>query len=213
MIGMQIRSYPFKAGKDWYVEGWDLLRKDPFKNVGVGLCMAIFPVLFSYFPLIGKFIAPLISSALTLGFYVYAKELEKEGTGRFKNLFIILEEKAVLQRLIPYFVASVFMSLIVAGVSSLHLPFAGAWGLCIYLLWVAGTVFSLPMIYEGKDFFSSVRVNFEATHRNWVPFVAMALVGLAALILSLIPLGLGVVIFIPLSHFAWYRSFKNILSH
>lgn len=209
---MKIKSCPFKAGKDWYVEGWELLRKDPFKNVGVGLCMAIFPVLFSYFPFIGKFLAPLISSALTLGFYVYTKNLESEGSGSFKHLFVILEKKEVLQRLIPYFMASVFMSLIVAGVSALHLPFAGFWGLCVYLIWVAATVFSLPMIYEGEDFFSSVKINLEATHRNWVPFVAMALVGLAALIVSLIPLGLGVVIFIPLSHFAWYRSFKSILS-
>ncbi len=207
---MEIYKCSTESGKNWYIEGWELLKKDPFKSVWVGLSLVLLPLVLTFFPLVGKFLAPLATSFLTLGFYVYAKNLEQNTEGAFKDLFVAFSDGILLRRLVPYLLASVAVSFIVNFVSSSGLALSSFWGTAVYLFWVAGTLYSLPLIYEGFEFSESVKCSLKATHKNWISFLLMATIGLVVLILCLIPLGLGLVIFIPLSHFVWYRSFKEI---
>jgi uncharacterized membrane protein len=175
-------------------EGWELFLRRPALLAGATLIAAIINLAASMIPF-----ATLITYPLLLaGLYVMIIRLDAGESVALGNL------ADGLPRFVPLLVASVLISLLVTfGLMLLVLP-----GIYLAVAWGFTT---LNIIDRGMDFWPAMEDSRRTITAHFFPYFGLVLIMLVIVTLGSLPLGLGLLVAVPVCLGAQYRFYRRLL--
>lgn len=226
------------AGWTWVTEGWALFAKAPLMwIIGMVICFII-AIVMGLVPFIGSVAYQIIQPVLAAGFMVAARKLEQGGEFELEHLFAGFNKRLtpllivgiifLVGWIILILIFMVFVGFGVAGaiLSGNSDEIGAAMAASIGMIVLGGLVLTaamiplmaaywfapvLVMIHDVKPV-EAMKASFFACFRNFMPFLIYSLVMMGALIVALIPLGLGLLVWVPLAITSTYAAYRHIFT-
>lgn len=228
------------AGTSWVGEGWSLFTKAPLMWVVFTVLLFVFAVVSGLIPLIGSIAFQVLMPVIGAGFVLGCWSLENGGELEIEHFFagfkrnfmdlaivgaIYLAGSLVILLVFAGFVGFSIIPAVMMGTGDIADPMAalGALGagaligtlVCtgLLMLLMAATWFAphLVVMHDMKPM-AAVRESFFACFRNFLPFLVYSLLMFIAVILAMLPIGLGLLIWVPLMFTSTYRAYRQIFT-
>jgi uncharacterized membrane protein len=229
---------PAGHGWQWIVGGWGHFKQSPLAWGGAVVVWVVLMMVVSLVPLLGSLAVNLLTPVLTAGFMLGAHEQRQGGSFELRHLFagfssnpgsLILVGVLYLVGMIGVFaVAGAIVGgaafAMVGGMQGgatdgemaammlqgpMLLAFLVAVGLLIPLMmayWFAPALVAL----EGVRPLAALGLSFRACLKNIFPFFIYSLIAMLLMIVAVIPLGLGLLVMMPVMMAAMYVSYRDI---
>ncbi|WP_439107632.1 hypothetical protein [Congregibacter sp.] len=174
-------------------DGWDLYMKEPLLLSGATILMAVICGVVGLIPFAGALIYP----PLLGGLYIMIIRLERGEDIRISNLF------DGFQYFLPLVIAALLMSLLIAiGLFLLVLP-------GLYLTIAYGFT-NLMIVDQNKNFWPAMESSRKLIHANFLSYALLVIVLAIILVAASIPLGLGLIVGVPVCIAAQYRFYRAL---
>lgn len=223
-----------KQVAEWYWAGWTLFKKNPpiwvlFTLIWLALAFVLLPI-----PLIGAIAWWVMTPVLYGGYVLAARELEHGRAPVLRHLFQGLLEKDQRGRLLTIGVvtlpALVILFMVLGPGSQMgggaidpdRVKSLSEWlNLFLRVLLVAmvsgvsgmGLVYSSPLVlFTPIEGLEAVMTSFEACWTNWRVMVAFLGVFTVLALGSVLTLGLGFLVVMPVAYCASYQSYKSLFA-
>lgn len=225
-------------GWQWIVEAFQIVRGQLLMWILLLLAYVLIMVLVGQVPLIGKVVEVLLAPLFAGSFMLAAHRSAEGGELELGDLFAGF--RAPLRPLLGLacgYVAVLlatflFTALLAAGAAMLlklgglmpgmqmddHPPLLFMAVLTVVggtLLILAGLSFWLApalVVLGGVTPLSSLRLSLRAGLRNWLPFTVYSTMLLILAFLAGLPLGLGLLVWLPVAHVSYYTAWRDIFS-
>lgn len=221
----------------WLAEGWKMFMAAPAIWVGITVVLAVIFVVLASVPMIGPLASNLLFPVFAGGLMMGCHEQSKGEPLRFDVMFAGFRSNTsgLLTIGIAYLVglAVIFLCALVVGGSSalLGAAFGGVesfsvaaasialgslllTSLVILALLVPLTMalwFAPPLVtLGGLPAGAALRASFGGCMKNWLPFTLYGVIVLVLLFVAMLPLGLGLLVLIPVLVASTYASYKDI---
>jgi len=233
---MKIASNPAGAGWAWIHGGWTLLRKDFGNLFLMFLVMLALSIAINILPFIGYLLSGLLMIVLTGGYMHAAQKLDNGEDISIGDLFEGFRDKSRLTPLlllgIFYLLVQIVIVMLVFGImgdsAMLHLdsntqtepsgvamPAGMLLGMSVGLLGAALlsmiiTFAPALVMLDGASPFAAMKGSLQGVLRNILPMAVFGLIGFLLTILAMIPMGLGMLILLPVMLLSVYRGYTSI---
>ncbi|OUR61145.1 hypothetical protein A9Q73_11440 [Bermanella sp. 47_1433_sub80_T6] len=224
-------------GSRMVADAWRIYKVSPFKWTFIAFSLFAVMMLLSIIPLVGSFVGSLVYTPLFAGLLIGASEIEKGGKLKFGHLFSAIKSnpKGVFGlAVVVTFIGLINMALAFSFMgfelfmatymgqeldpASLNIDpanmmiggiimFAGT-ALIMMLAWFATPLIAL----QSKGVFQAMAMSFKASLKNWLPLTVYGLIMAFWMIVAVIPVGLGLLIMIPLLTITIYTTYRKIFT-
>lgn len=224
------RQVPAANGTRWIADAWNLFRESVLTwylvllvFIGIGFAVSLLPVVGRFAPgLIGPFVVALVAflaadirsgrgADIGRAFNALARPAPQlallGGLALAANALI-----AVVAYVIFFGPGGVRIALGLA-LPTLDIRLALAFLVILALtIPVAMALYFAPILIalHDRDVPTALRTSVEACARNWVPFLLFGLAALGLGIVAVLPLGLGLLVAIPVMMLTGYTSYRDI---
>lgn len=225
-------------GWQWIAGGWGHFRQNPLAWIGAVVVWVVLMMVVSLVPLLGSLAVNLLTPVLTAGFMLGAHEQRQGGSFELRHLFagfsrnpgsLILVGVLYLVGMIGVFV---IIGMTVGG--AVFAMAAGMQGgasdaevaamllqgpMLLAFLIAMALMFPLMMAYwfapalvalEDIKPLRAMGLSFRACLKNVLPFLIYSLIALVLMIVAMIPIGLGLLVLMPVMLAAMYVSYRDI---
>jgi uncharacterized membrane protein len=232
------RKRPASAGWDWVARGWTLFRMAPVMWMVAIVAVFVISLVMSLVPILGNLVYMAMSPLVSAGFVAACRALEREGefdiehllagfSRRFARLAVLglLYILGVLLLLAAFalFAGSPILSVMMGGNPEQLAAAARSSLPWILLGLLVATLLALPMLaaywfapalvyVHGMSPTRALKASFGACFRNLGSFFVYSVVLLAGLIISMITLGLGLLVLMPLAITSGYAAYREIFT-
>lgn len=216
----------------WITDGWQIFRRQPGTWIGITIALFLFYVVLGLVPLIGQLattvLTPLIGAGLLLG----CKAIDEGGTltfghliegfklpqaGRLAVLGLAALASAIVLMVVIFAVAGAGWGFAMLGGQSGPAGF-GVMALVAILLALGLSVpvymalWFAPSLVTFQDYgaIDALKTSFFACLKNIVPFIIYGIVVTVLAILAMIPLGLGLLVLMPVIIASVYTAYRDI---
>ena len=230
------RSTPAGAGVDWIAQGWKLFTRAPLMWVVSILVMFVIAIVTSIIPIIGPLAFQLVQPVFGAGYMVACRTLETGGDFELEQLFagfrrnfgnlvvvglIFFAGGMVLLLVFAVFagfgllmafatgdVNDVYPAIMASGISILF----GTLVMLLLLIPLVMAYWFAPALVMMHDMapVAAMKESFRGCMRNIVPFLVYGIVMTLLAIVALIPLGLGMLVWIPVAVASTYAAYRQI---
>jgi hypothetical protein len=223
---MQPRSVEMGGALRWYLQGWKTFQVAPAAWIGMIVLSLLFSLLLSFLPLMGAFLAMLVSPLLNAGMLMAARDARAGQTISIEYLFRAFTDDFLRTRLLKLGAIAAGAQLVLELMQSvLLLPHmqAGAdvlnlkalLGYLILLAVMAAVsmliLYAVPLVaLNGVEPVEAMRASWRASLVNLLPLTLFGLIGIPLAFLAAVPMGLGLLVFLPVMLCAIYESFNEI---
>ncbi len=222
-------------GWRWYVCGWRLFVKNPGVMIGQFVVLLVIAVLLNFVPLIGSLALALITPVLAGGWYYSIHQLDEGAAITVGDVFEGFRNEAWTRPLIilgiMVLAAEVFVGVIAVGLlgitfltditaldrglANLTFGFGGLFCLFLVLLLLAAMFaalfFAIPLVlFRQIAPIAAMQNSLIVSFQYWLPLLVFGLVYLVAAFFAVMPLGLGLLVLVPVSVCAAFCSYKTI---
>ena len=222
-------------GVQWYADAWKLFMGAPGTWVLICVIFIVASILVAIIPL-GSLLSSIAYPAIVAGLMLGCRSIE-EGTGlRVGHLFEAFKKNVgpLLLVGVLYLVGTLLIGLF-AGIGAVLLvpvmiakganasDFSSMMALLPYILLIDLVVLALmlPLImaiwfapalvlFHDLAPMAAMKASFQGCLKNMVPFLLYGLVGMGLAIVAVIPLGLGMLVWIPLLWASIYTGYRDI---
>ena len=232
------RGLPAGAGWDWIAEGWSLFTKAPLMWILSLLVILVVVVVMALVPILGQIALQVVQPMIIAGYMVACRQLEKGGefeiehlTAGFSKRFVPLLVVAVIffiGQLIILAVIAAFVGVgmvggfmtgdagdaaqtLMASAGPILIGMLVALGLMVPLVAAYWFAPALVMMHDMKPV-AAMKESFFACFRNFVPFLVYGIVLSIAGFLAIIPFGLGMLVWVPVTIASTYVSYRQIFT-
>jgi uncharacterized membrane protein len=231
---MEAGRVEVKQVMDWYRAGWALFKKNPTVWLLFTLIWLVLGVALWEVPLIGPVAWWVLTPTLYGGYLIAARELEQGRLPAVRNLFQGLLDGEKRTALITIGVVTLaayitlFLSLTlesqmgVGPTDPSHVMSLAEWlnvFLRILLVTIVvglagmGIIYASPLIlFTSLEGIEALMTSFETCWDNWRVLLAFAAVFAALALGSVLTLGLGLFVAIPVTYCAAYQSYKTLFA-
>jgi hypothetical protein len=226
------RRVETSRGIAWFGEAWQVFKSSPGMWVALFVVFFLLSLVLAIIPL-GSIVSSLCFPAVIGGVMLGCRTLEEGGNLRVAHLFagfskhagplLLLGVLNMVGMMVVGFIAGVGMALMIplglfnAGDLS-SLMGVAPWVLLVVLVALA---LMMPLImamwfapalvvFHEVAPIAAMRSSFQGCLRNLVPFIAYGVVSLLLLIVALIPLGLGLLVDVPVIWITAYVGYRDI---
>lgn len=224
-----------RDGWDWYVCGWRLFVKSPGVMIGQFMVLLIIALVLNFVPLIGSLALALITPVLAGGWYYSIRQLDEGAAITIGDVFEGFRNEAWTRPLIilgiTVLVTEVLVKVIAvgllgitfltdvaaldSGLASLRFGFSGLLCISVVLLLLAvlftALFFAIPLVlFRQIAPLAAMQNSLTTGLQYWLPLLVFGLVYLVAAFFAAIPLGLGLLVLIPVSVCAAFCGYKAI---
>jgi uncharacterized membrane protein len=232
------KSVAAGAGASWIGAGWRLFAKAPLMWIVALLVLLVLAVIVNLIPIIGSIAFQIVTPVFYAGLVVACRSLERGGDFELEHVFAGF--KTQLGSLIVIGVAFLVGMLLILAVTALIMGFgvlgalmsgntedimpalAGS-GFAILLgsLVMLALMVPLMMAYwfapalvvmHGVPPVAAMKASFGGCLRNIIPFLVYGVIMLVLAVLAMIPLGLGMIVWIPLTFTSTYAAYRDIFT-
>ena len=226
------RAVPASRGWGWISEGFSLFRRQPLAWILITVVLAALMLVSSLVPFLGGLVAQLLAPVFTAGLMQGCRQLEDGDEITVGSLFAGFSSRpARLIGLGALGLAAAVLIFAVVGVvfgigtgAFLGVPsqqigpneglglvlgtlVAAAAGLPVYMaMWFAPALIVLNDLSVG----GAIRSSFIACARNMLPFLVYSVALLLLMIAAVIPLGLGLLVLVPVLFTSVYASYRDV---
>jgi len=233
---MEARKVEPAHGRLWIKQGWEIFKKAPVLWVVLSALFATGPTLISNIPVIGEPLATLLVPVLLGGLMLGCQALERGEHLMLGHLFAGFHQRAqqlialggigmvwaVLTELLMRLVGGTALVETMSSTQPEQDPTAmlnaitdasGAWVLggvmiCAYLM--ASMFAPMLVLFDGMGPIDALKTSFKACMKNIGPLFVYGLVIVLLALLTIMTMGLGLVILLPLSQTSAYAAYRDI---
>jgi uncharacterized membrane protein len=232
------KSTPAGAGVEWISAGWKLFAKAPVMWIVAFLILIVIAVIAGFIPVIGQLIFQILNPVFAAGLVVACRSLESGGEFELEHVFAGFKRQfanlvIVGLLLLGLEIAVVLVcggivgfGLITGAMHGQHedlVPLLAASGMSFLLAALVGLALIVPvmMLYwfapalvvlNGMTPVAAMKASFGGCLRNIVPFLIYGIVMMILAIVASIPLGLGMLVWVPLAVTSTYASYRQIFT-
>ncbi len=226
------------AGVEWISKGWALFRQAPLMWVLFFVVYLIIQIAVSLVPIVGTFVGYLVAPLFAGGVALGCRSLETGGDLEIEHLFGGFQRNAgaLLTVGVIYVIAALAILLVFglfAGFSVITAILAGGEDRIVESIMAASLPLVLgtlvcaalfvplmaaywfaPMLVVLNDVkpVEAMRESLFACFRNFLAFLVYGVVMLLLLFVALIPLGLGILVWVPLMMASTYASYRGVFT-
>jgi hypothetical protein len=225
-------------GWTWVAQGWTLFAKAPLMWVISVVILFVLAILVNIIPFVGMIAFQVLQTVIVAGFVVACRSLETDGDFDLEHLFagftrrfvplavvglLLLAGWLAIMLVFALFVGfSVIGALLTGDAEAVMASLAASVGLILLgslvmlalmvpLLAAYWFAPALVIMHDMKPV-AAMKASFFACLRNFVPFLVYGLVMLVALIIAMIPFGLGMLVWVPLAMTSTYVAYRRIFT-
>jgi uncharacterized membrane protein len=232
------RSLPAGDGWTWIAEGWRLFTRAPLMWIVSFLLVFVAAIVVGLVPIIGTLAFQVLNATITAGFVVACRSLERGGEFELEHLFAGFKTHfgnlvIVGLLLLAGYIVILLVFAAIAGFSILTAALAGhsqdvasmvmASAMSILLGTLVMLALLVPLlaaywfapalvVMHGMSPVAAMKESFSACFRNFVPFLVYGIVMMLFAIVAMIPLGLGFLVWIPLTIASTYAAYRAIFT-
>lgn len=217
---------------DWLQQGWAMFLVNPGVWIGSTVLLLVMLMAISIVPFFGQIAAHLLVPLFGAGMFQICRQLAHGHEAQIADLFIGFHQHAgQLVMIGVVFAASVFglallAFLLISGgvlggvitgrVAGVGIAFGGfllaALLVLILSVPVIMAVWFAPVLvlFHGMKPLAAMRASFEAGARNWLAMVIFGIFLIVALFFAMLPLGLGLLLLLPIVSGAVYAAYRDI---
>ncbi|HKU69694.1 MAG TPA: BPSS1780 family membrane protein [Burkholderiales bacterium] len=228
----EARSVAAGQGWAWIVSGFELFKKAP--GIWIVLMIILFAIVLvmAFIPLLGSIATALLLPVFTGGIMLGCQSLARGGTLEINHLFAGFKTQtgnlvvvgalalgASIVAMLPMIVimgAGMFFGASrgdTAGMAAMGGTFMIAWLVTMALmvlvymaLWFAPAL----VVFRGSAPVAALKQSFAACLKNVVPFLIYGIVVMVAGIIAAIPLGLGLLVLLPVISASIFTAYQDI---
>jgi len=236
MIKYQKVDHVFKA-KNWLISGWKLFKKKPLTWIFMVLIFNIFMIVGNSF-LIGRFIVALLLPVLAGGIFIALDKASREESIGLENLFSVFKDKPILKELLTVGAIGVAVILLTMALQTLtgteyavkldpsksegvnikdsvdvfeKVSKGGLFTSLIPWVWSWALLFGIPLIAINREAaIPALKHSLLGSLFNFFPLLVFLVMIVLLTIISILPVGLGLLILIPVVFGATYFAFREI---
>ena len=224
-------------GNRFVTEAWTIYKKAPIKWTVISLFLFALVIVVSLIPIIGSILGSIVFIPFFAGLYIGAEEVSKGENLRFSHLFAGFKARGLkligfsLVYSVLYLVAFLGPFLAMGATefipmmlgeepnpeaianmgANFALVFLVVMGLMIPL--IMAYWFAIPLIaFQNDGIFQALGKSFKACLKNFWPLTIYGLVIMFWFFLAIIPLGLGLLIILPILTISIYTSYRKIFT-
>lgn len=232
------RTLPGGTGWEWITAGWKLFTQAPLMWIISLVILFVIAVLLHLIPILGSIVFQLLQAVIAAGFVVACRSLEKGGGFELEHLFAGFKRNfgglllVGLLLLVGWILVFVVFAAIV-GFSLLGAFMAGntqdlaatilASGVSILMGLLVTALLMLPLlaaywfapalvVMHGMEPIAAMKASLAACFRNFLPFLVYGIAMTVLAILAMIPVGLGMLVWIPLAISSTYVAYRQIFT-
>lgn len=224
------RTVPSGNGLQWITDGFNLFKKN------IGIWIALFVILFlgslilMIIPIVGPLAITVINPILLGGLMLGCKALDEGQELQISHLFAGFQKNTVQLFLIGVFylaaIIIVFGIVLVAAGGAVFASMSGqadptAAGVTVLIGLLIGLALYVPILMalwfapalvalDDMDALPALKQSFFACLKNIVPFLVYGIIALVIGLIAIIPLGLGLLVAIPVMMASMYTSYRDI---
>ncbi len=233
------RSVAAGQGVAWITSAWKLFTANPLIWIVMAVIAFVIIVVLAFIPIIGSLATAMLFPFIFAGIAKGAKALEDGETLEIGHLFAGFSEKggplAILGLL--YLAGTIVLTLIMVammfmigggalagaatGMGGDSSAMAGAMGMGFVLAMLVVAALSIPLfmmiwfapvliMFHDYDAIKAAKESFFACLKNIVPFLLFGIVAFVAMIVGMIPIGLGLLVVGPVLYISNYTSYRDI---
>jgi uncharacterized membrane protein len=225
-------------GWTWIKQGWKLFARSPLMWVISMVILLIFAIALNLVPVIGTLAFQVLQAVLVAGFVVACRSLETGGEFELEHLFAgftrafgplaIVGLLLLVGWLVILVVFGLFVGFSVLGAfmtgdpeavmasvaSSVGVILLGTLVMLALMVPLIAAYWFAPALVIMHDMkpVAAMKASFSACLRNFVAFLIYGLVMLVALIVAMIPFGLGLFVWVPLAITSTYVAYRRIFT-
>ena len=229
------RTAAVGEGVSWIGAGWRLFTKAPLMWIVAILILFVIAIVVNFVPIVGSLAFQVLNAVFSAGFVVACRSLERGADFELEQLFAGFKTRFVNLLIVGvlFLVGWIVIMLVVAGVAGFGVIVALMTGnqddalaalagsammillgglimlaLMVPLLMAYWFAPALVMMHDMAPV-AAMKESFMGCLRNFIPFLVYGIVMSVLGILAAIPLGLGLLVWVPLwitSSYAAYRS-------
>lgn len=229
---------PAGHGWQWIAGGWGHFKQNPLAWIGAVVVWVVLMMVVSLVPLLGSLAVNLLTPVLTAGFMLGAHEQRQGGSFELRHLFAGFSRNpgSLILVGVLYLVGMIGVFMVV-GMTVGGAVFAMAGGMqggasdaevaamllqgpmLLAFLIAMALMFPLMMAYwfapalvalEDVKPLRAMGLSFRACLKNVLPFLIYSLIALVLMIVAMIPIGLGLLVLVPVMLAAMYVSYRDI---
>ena len=219
---MQIKRIPASRAVDWYKQGWALFSKDMKTWVLMALVMGMGGFVLNFLPILGQIVILVLLPALIAGLLYSAQQANAGKPLKLEYLWKVLldarkrNEFLALGGILFALAALVgIISVVFVGDSLLRGATAGVGGM-LFLLIVGFASFVLfyfttaLMLFRELSLFDALKMCVSTAVTQVLPLLVLFLMYSVLSLVAVIPLGLGMLVLIPVTVGAVFVSYQEI---
>jgi uncharacterized membrane protein len=198
----------------WIVNGWNGFMRNPVMWVVLTLIYVVSVFVLNVVPVIGPLLVALLTPALIGGMLYSAREQSEGRALAPAQLFMVFQDQPKLIQLALLGLAPLTATLLQKGIMASTMPrgLEALLGLLLSLVTTCVLLYGLPLVVLGnKRALEAVQASLRACLAQ--PLAVGVFLGLALLlmIIAMIPLGLGLLVFLPVMVGAMHASYRQVI--
>jgi uncharacterized membrane protein len=211
----------------WIREGWELMQGSMLAWIGIAFIWLAIMIPLQFVPFIGPLVQVLLTPVFIAGPMLACQAKERDEEVYVSHLFAGFSNRtgALITLALIYFLISLPIGIIVAVFFALSIGFGDTpsgstilIGLLILLVFLFSISMALvqwlspQLVVLHKDMtpWGAVKLAVRGILRNLLPFTVLGIVLTVLGILALIPLFLGLLLFMPLMFCVFYAAYRDI---
>jgi uncharacterized membrane protein len=232
------RSLPAGDGWTWIARGWKLFTRAPLMWILSMLVVFVVAIVVNLVPIVGGLVFQVLNAVIAAGFVVACRSLERGGEFELEHLFagfktrfgslvivglLFLAGSIAILLVFAAFLGFTILGAVLTGDSQviaatvmkslLALALGGLVALALWVPLIAAFWFApaLVVMHDVKPM-EAMKQSFVASMRNFVPFLLYGLVMTVFAIVAAIPLGLGFLVWVPVTIASSYAAYRMIFT-
>ncbi|MDX2218138.1 MAG: BPSS1780 family membrane protein [Burkholderiales bacterium] len=232
------RSVDFGRGFNWISDAFGLFSRAALGWIAFAIILFVILLSFSMVPLIGQFLFNLISPIIVAGALVAARNLERAEAMKPEDFMAGFSGKPVPLLILGalYMAGSLIITLVFVAIVAItvgtallsafldpprllefitlgtviSLLLAALIALALYVPLLMAYWFAVPLVhFHDMAPIDAMKTSFMGCLKNMLPFLLYGIVSLVLLILAVIPLGLGLLVMVPVLVITVYTSYQD----
>jgi uncharacterized membrane protein len=227
------------AGVTWVSEGWKLFTKSPLMWIVAIVILFVLAIVAGLIPFIGQLAFQILSPVFSAGLVIACRSIEKGGEFELEHLFAGFRSPRLTNLVILgviFLVAWVAVVVVVMGAMGLSVGAAilagdpenalqtimassmvillGVLVMLALLVPILAAYWFAPalIVMNGLKPVDAMKESFIGSFRNFLAFLVYGIVMTVLAIVALIPLGLGMLVWVPLAITSTYASYRAIFT-
>ena len=224
---MEIRSLPISYGLKWLLLTWAIVKRNYAVALTVTLLSIFMNGVVNSFPIIGSTLSSFVGIILSVGLITISKNAFERKPVLIEDLFIGFKDNTQFMKVLPIAIANGMIGFAlslpklvsdfmgeVEVVDEMGILIIVILGFTMALTFVSFnlfTGFAIPLlIFNDIGFADALVLSFKAFFKNILPYTFFIFCGVSFLMISALPLLLGLFVSIPVFMFVSYSIYGTI---